>query len=247
MRKKSRENALDTLRLYDTVILMDDLGSMTQDGRWQQVAALWTKFDVDLQACATLSGLAEKASTYDKDGIDIHFLNHPEHASGMKDAADVDRLFQHVKPQGLTAMAYKLDLLVGDYIDKLERASQKKNRGDPLPFQQIKPVNFIIITDGAPTDEPLDSIVALARRLDRGNYPIAQVGLQFVQIGDDQTATDFLKQLDDDLGNSHGVRDMVDTTPYLGIDLTAEVLIKILLGGINRRVDRRGGQAAMNM
>ncbi|KAF9235581.1 hypothetical protein BU15DRAFT_51245 [Melanogaster broomeanus] len=234
MRKESRENALDTLRQYDTVIIMDDSGSMTQDHRWEQ-------------ACVALSGLADTASTYDKDGIDIHFLNYQKQAKGMKDAAKVNRLFTRVQPQGLTPIAQKLDLLVGDYIDKLERASSKKRRGDPLPLQRIKPINFIIITDGAPTDEPLDSIVALARRLDRGNYPIAQVGLQFVQIGDDQSATEFLRQLDDDLGNSHGVRDMVDTTPYLGIELTAEMLIKILLGGINRRVDRRGGQSVMNM
>ena len=39
----------------------------------------------------------------------------------------------------------------------------------------------------------------------------------------------------------------MDTTPFLGVELTAEMLIKILLGGINRRVDRRGGKAVMSM
>jgi hypothetical protein len=234
MRKESRENALDTLRLYDTVIIMDDSGSMSQGNRWEQ-------------ACAALSGLADIASAYDKDGIDIHFLNHPKHATGMTDSGKVDRLFKGIHPQGLTPIAQKLDILVGDYIERLEKASRKKNKGDPLPLQRIKPVNFIVITDGAATDEPLDSIVALARRLDRGNYPLGQVGLQFVQIGDDPNATAFLRQLDDELSNSYGVRDIVDTTPYFGAELTAEMLIKILLGGINRRVDRRGGQAVMNM
>ena len=41
------------------------------------------------------------------------------------------------------------------------------------------------------------------------------------------------------------MRDIVDTTPYLGGQLNAETLIKILLGGINRRVDRKGGRSVM--
>ena len=38
---------------------------------------------------------------------------------------------------------------------------------------------------------------------------------------------------------THG-QDIVDTTPYTGQQLTTEALTKILLGGINRRVDKRG-------
>ena len=37
MRRESKENALEMLRTYDTVIIMDDSGSMQQDGRWEQV------------------------------------------------------------------------------------------------------------------------------------------------------------------------------------------------------------------
>lgn len=66
-----------------------------------------------------------------------------------------------------------------------------------------------------------------------------------MQIGNSPEATAFLNELDDGLSQAHGVRDMVDTTPYIGGQLSAEVLIKILLGGINRRVDRRGGQSVI--
>jgi hypothetical protein len=41
------------------------------------------------------------------------------------------------------------------------------------------------------------------------------------------------------------LQDMVDTTPYTGGELNAEILTKILLGGINRRVDRRGGASVL--
>ncbi|KAG6373860.1 hypothetical protein JVT61DRAFT_6012 [Boletus reticuloceps] len=233
MRQDSKENALDTLRTYDTVVIMDDSGSMQIEGRWEQ-------------ACEALSELAQIAATYDRDGIDIHFLNHPTCGMNIKDPKGVRHLFRHVQPEGPTPIANKLDILVGDYVDKLERAGRRKHKGDALALRQIKPVNFIVITDGVPTDEPMDSIVSLARRLDHEHVPLAQVGIQFVQIGNDKEATEFLKQLDDDLSGIFGVRDIVDTTPYLGTSLTATMLIKILLGGINRRVDRRGGEAVMS-
>jgi hypothetical protein len=35
-------------------------------------------------------------------------------------------------------------------------------------------------------------------------------------------------------------KDIVDTTPYNGKELGADSIVKILLGGINRRVDRSG-------
>lgn len=49
-------------------------------------------------------------------------------------------------------------------------------------------------------------IVNFARRLDAKNVPLRQLGIQFVQIGDDPDATAALKELDDKLSPTHGVR-----------------------------------------
>lgn len=38
------------------------------------------------------------------------------------------------------------------------------------------------------------------------------------------------------------LQDIVDTTPYIGT-LNGDALIKILLGGVNRRVDKHGAAA----
>jgi len=65
-----------------------------------------------------------------------------------------------------------------------------------------------------------------------------------VQIGNDPEATEALKELDDELSSKHNIRDMVDTTLYTGQRLTAELLGKILLGGVNRRVDKKGYKVA---
>lgn len=40
-------------------------------------------------------------------------------------------------------------------------------------------------------------------------------------------------------------QDMVDFTPYSGSSLTPELLVKILLGGVSRRVDKKGAESVM--
>lgn len=45
--------------------------------------------------------------------------------------------------------------------------------------------------------------------------------------------------VDDNLSRVHKTRDLVDTVPYSGLALSADGLIKALLGGINRRLDRK--------
>lgn len=73
-----------------------------------------------------------------------------------------------------------------------------------------------------------------------------KVGIQFVQIGNSSSATKFLTLLDDKLSYSDvttrteylAQRDIVDTTKYeAGVPLTAVRLLKILLGGIDKRRD----------
>ncbi|KAG9093793.1 hypothetical protein FRC07_011413 [Ceratobasidium sp. 392] len=155
----------------------------------------------------------------------------------MKNGVEVKRLFDYVRPNGITPTGQKLEELLLAYMARLEESPS-----DNL----IKPVNFIVITDGAPTDDPESVIVAIARRLDAGHYPLMQVGIQFVQIGTAEDTAEALKELDDGLAQIHGIRDIVDTTPYAGSQFNTELLVKILLGGINRRVDRYGAAAVMD-
>ncbi|KAH7887318.1 hypothetical protein F5I97DRAFT_1925764 [Phlebopus sp. FC_14] len=231
VRKDSGEDPLEMLRKYDTVIIVDDSGSM-RGPRWEE-------------ATSALAGLAKIAAQYDSDGIDIYFLNHPSTARGMKDAAQVQELFQHIRPYGYTPTGERLEALLNDYIEKLESAKAQQTKGNSRALKSIKPINFLVITDGQPTDDPISVIVAAARRLDSGHFPLSQVGIQFVQVGDVKLATDYLKALDDELHETHKIRDIVDTTPYSNVPLTEELLVKVLLGGINRRVDNHGAQSVM--
>jgi len=233
MRSESVENALEILRKYDTAIIVDDSSSM-KGGRWEETR------DV-------LSSLADVTSQYDTNGIDVHFLNNKVFLSNVRVASTVNNLFDRIQPRGITPIGGKLEELLLSYLDMIERAKEREIAGDSRAMKGIKPVNYIVLTDGAPTDDPEEVILNAARRLDKGNFPITQIGIQFVQIGDSPRAAAFLQELDDGLAANHGVRDMVDTTPFTmtGGELTAEMLTKILLGGINRRVDRKGARSVM--
>ncbi|KAJ7147343.1 hypothetical protein C8R46DRAFT_1312949, partial [Mycena filopes] len=226
------EDPLDILREYDTVILMDDSSSMYNPGSKESRITRWE------EAGQALAALAKKVQTYDEDGMDIHFLNHSGKALNMKALQD---LFNSITPNGQTPTGKRLDELLKPYLTKLESANID-DQGTPRDTKTntvIKPVNFIVITDGASSDDPKSVIVAAGVRLKAmRNLPLTQLGIQFVQVGDSPAATKALKKLDDEL-TKEGIPDIVDTTPYSKLNtLTADGLIKVLIGGINRRVDR---------
>ncbi|KAJ7131667.1 hypothetical protein C8R43DRAFT_1024227 [Mycena crocata] len=234
MRKETFENALEILRKYDTVILVDDSGSMTLPGSKKGLTRWY-------EAGEALEALAETAQQYDADGIDIYFLNNRKETLNIKSPSEVRALFNKVKPSGATPTGERLDQILKPRIVRLEEARidpdgtpKNKQTGDV-----IKRVNFIVITDGEATDNPKYPIIDAASRLKAmSNLCMIQLGIQFVQIGNDSRATRALKELDDDLHKTGNIRDIVDTTPYSKLNpVTADGLIKVLLGGINRRID----------
>ncbi|KAJ6631064.1 hypothetical protein B0H10DRAFT_705919 [Mycena sp. CBHHK59/15] len=210
------ESALELLRNFQTVLIVDDSRSMKGE--------LWK------QAGKALQDLAAVASEYDTDGLEIHFLNSPVFATRVKTAQEVDDVFNKATPTNSTPIGRKLQSLLKSYLSALE--------SNPT----LKRVNYIIITDGAPTDraetEPELVIVNAARELDAKRALLTQVGIQFVQIGSNMAATRYLESLDNNLKTKYNIRDIVDTTfSPAGKPLD---MIKILTGGINRRVDDNG-------
>ena len=114
---------------------------------------------------------------------------------------------------GQTPIGNKLRQVLDVYVPKIED-----------PSLHHKPISIVVITDGVPSesldglgdhgpyltlilaDDPKSVIVEFARRLDAKNVPLRQLGIQFVQIGDDADAAMALKELDDQLGPDNGVR-----------------------------------------
>lgn len=104
---------------------------------------------------------------------------------------------------------------------------------------------MIVITDGVPTDDPESVIVSIAKRLDKADALPYQVGIQFFQVGKERGAAEALQELDDNLTDkAGGLRDMVDTVTWSSRDsteriLTANGVLKVVLGAVVRRLDRR--------
>ncbi|KAK2926416.1 von Willebrand factor A-like domain superfamily [Fusarium oxysporum f. sp. vasinfectum] len=212
------------LSTFDTIFIIDDSGSMA--GRsWREVR----------EALRTIGPIC---TSHDPDGIDVYFLNHRSPAVGtgvqspggyfqIRDANQVQHLFESVRPCGATPTGSRLHSILKPYVAHLPA-----------------PVNIIVITDGCPTDDPESIIIHHAKKLDQIEAPPHQVGIQFFQVGNELGATKALRELDDDLADQ-GIRDMVDTATWNSATseksnvLTADGILKVVLGAVVRRLDRR--------
>ncbi|KEY67422.1 hypothetical protein S7711_05950 [Stachybotrys chartarum IBT 7711] len=221
------------LSTFDTIILIDDSGSM-EGSRWLEVKQV-------------LKAITPICTEHDEDGIDVYFLNNrsespdqPKNKArggyyNIKSADEVQWLFESVQPRYLTPTGRRLRDILKPYCKQLESSNDMDN---------VKPVNIIVITDGQASDDPESIIVENARTLDTLGAPLYQVGIQFFQVGDDPDARVALKELDDGLAHN-GIRDMVDTVswdanaPSNEMALSAEKILKIVLGGVLRRIDRQ--------
>jgi Mg-chelatase subunit ChlD len=200
---------------FDTVFLIDDSGSMA--GRsWRETAQ-------------ALQLIAPRCTKHDADGIDIYFLNAPDNCEyrNIKSVADVQRVFSSVRPGGGTPTGTRLRKIIDPHLKQLEA------------HQEVKPLNIIVITDGAASDDPEATIREAASRLDAVKASPSQIGIQFFQVGNESGAAEALRELDDSLV---GVRDIVDTVPFNGqggAGLDAEGILKVVLGAVHRRLDRK--------
>ncbi|OAV90759.1 hypothetical protein PTTG_06070 [Puccinia triticina 1-1 BBBD Race 1] len=214
------ENLLSTLKRFKTIFLVDDSASMATNGHWEE-------------AVRVLVELAKEASQHDTDGLDLQFLNSESHFKNIK-ASSLLRKFKTIQPTGdSTPTETKVEEILRPYIETLEI---QKARHQPLS----KPLNLVIITDGIPDD--IDSFISIishvSSKLDDGHFPLNQIGIQFLQIGAEKRVSRVLKILDNHLQKRYGIsRDMIDTTQFTGV-IDEAFIVKCLLGGINRRVDR---------
>ena len=229
----SADSPYSFLTQFDTVFLIDDSGSMA--GRsWRETSA-------------ALSAITPICTTHDANGIDIYFLNHRNSRAdsnlggytNVTTTAAVENIFQTVRPLGGTPTGTRLNQILKPYLAEVENSIEREAHGHEA---SVKPLNIIVITDGVPSDDVESVIVNSAKKLDSYGAEPWQVGIQFFQVGREPEAADELRELDDALSTAHGVRDMVDTVPWTGDDghvLNPDGLLKVCLGSVNRRLDRK--------
>jgi hypothetical protein len=209
------------LSQFDTVFLIDDSSSMSGP-RWRETKG-------------ALESIVDICTKYDEDGIDIYFINKRESFENVTSSSIVREIFSTTEPRGVTMLATKMHSILDPYVARCERG------------EKPKPVNLIIITDGKADDPVDDAVEDVAKRLDTIRAVPWQVGIQFFQVGNDAKATKYLEDLDDELPkNNPGMRDIVDTQPYrakTGSVINSEGILKTVLGAVNRKQDRKKGEA----
>jgi von Willebrand factor type A domain len=221
------------LTQFDTVFLIDDSGSMA--GRsWRETSA-------------ALTAITPICTAHDSDGIDIYFLNHrnSQDSTGgytnITTTIGVESIFNSVRPLGGTPTGTRLHHILKPYLLQVEESIERQAHGQEVT---VKPLNIIVITDGVPSDDVESIIVQAAKKLDAWGAEPWQVGIQFFQVGHEPEAAEDLQELDDALSGAHDIRDIVDTVPWTGDNhqvLTADGLLKAVLGAVNRKLDRRRG------
>lgn len=203
------------------------------------------------EVAEVLRSITPICTAHDKDGIDLYFLNHKSDEDPKDDKKPTggyyhidtpekaQAAFQKARPTGATPTGTRLWNILNPYIARLDPKKAGKEN-----IEDVKPINIIVITDGRPTDDPESVVLQCARTLDNFGAPPHQVGIQFFQVGTDRDATEALRELDDELAKK-GVRDMVDTVTWDGKSsnsrrgLTADGILKVVLGAVIRRLDRR--------
>jgi Mg-chelatase subunit ChlD len=167
------EISVNEAKEFEHMIIIDHSGSM---GNPSTKFEGKNRLEEAQEFTETYARFAEQA---DEDGITvIPFSTHAQVFDGVK-ADKVHEVFTKITPGGSTNLSEALKL-----------AFQKK-------FATKKPAIIFVITDGAPDSESavFAEIKAATLKIEKDG----DIGVQFIQIGDDAHATAFLRKLDDDV------------------------------------------------
>jgi hypothetical protein len=183
-------DSYESLSRYDIVLLIDD--------REVMCGTNWT------DAAAALAAFVPVCTSYVVDGVDIYFLNNSYEKRGVKDAETVLEIFETLSPRGDTPTGARLGHLLQSYMLQFTINTEQK------------PLTIMCITAVVPKAAKMleKALVDCARELDSRQAQERQIGVQFIQVGDDKRATDALEKLDNCLHEKYGVRDMVDSSSW---------------------------------
>jgi hypothetical protein len=208
-----------------------------------------------------LSALLPTIVAHDTNGIDLYFLNHKSADPGVPaegiagggyrnitTAERITSIFAAVRPGGGTPTGTRLSAILKPYLAHLttQRGTSALNTD---AMDAVKPLNILTITDGVPSDDVESVLLVAAKKLDQLEAAPHQIGVQFFQVGNEEGAKEALSELDDGIQGlvRGGVRDMVDTCTWMGGPaeegeaprLTGEGMLKVCLGSVVKRLDRR--------
>lgn len=162
--------------------------------------------------------LARECDRLDPDGITVYLFSSRFKRYDNVTAEKVARIYAENDPMGRSDLATVLQ-------DALENYFQRKAAGVSKPNGET----LLIITDGEPDDRKavIRTLVEASRKIDRDE----ELGISFIQVGDDPKVTEFFRALDDQLAAAGARFDIVDTVTIEEIGSTPlpDVLLDAVL------------------
>ena len=185
------QNVSSPLQQRDYVLIIDKSGSMNKrdmpngQSRWKAVEE-------------STYAIAAKIFELDPDGIDIWLFANDCQVFRNQTPDKVEQIFKENEPFGGTKMAEVLQKALDSYFSKRDSGKLKMN-GELL----------LVVTDGEPDNqgEVVRVLVNASQRL----RPQDHLVVNFVPVGNDAGAMQFMKYLDTELTAKEGaVRDIVE-------------------------------------
>ena len=180
------------LTRYITVFLVDDSSSMEDVPEYN--ISLWSDTTECLAQCAALILGA-------RGRLKVHFFNSPRTKENISGVAELQELCRFT-PRGDTPTYSRLKAHLDEFMEEFALLNAKQRATHPG-------LNLIIFTDGAPEDpfEDIEEVIVdTAKALDDLKADKYKVGIQFVQIGNDESVTNFFERIDNDIKGEHGLR-----------------------------------------
>lgn len=178
----------DQLKLYDFYLLIDKSGSMAEPVKSGSSTTRWHAAEEATVALAT------ECTKYDSDGISVVLFanNHKNYENVDGGAELVKKIFTENGPNGGTDTAGALSYVLDSYF-----ARKKANAAE------AKPLIIFCITDGIPNEEGdlIKAITAAVNKMDSED----EIRINFIQIGNDTHAREFLVRLDTGLNLKYDI------------------------------------------
>lgn len=205
---------------YNMFLLFDQSGSMS--GPVSRKHFNMTRWQALREAATTIAATVDHI---DADGSTVLFFNSGVSMFDNRKAADIDALFASRQPNGMTNLAAAMR----EVFAYLRREFDKNKNYKAL---------VVIVTDGMPCgDDGADQQTLVGQLIaDFTKYMSAkgltdeQVGITFIQVGDDPNATRYLQYLDDKLndpvsaGGLGAEFDIVDTINFADVDAAGGIV-----------------------
>lgn len=188
---------------FDIEFLLDRSGSMGSSDSATGGQTRWA------YGQKTMLVLAEACQKIDDDGISVgHFdCNVQVHENTTPQA--MQDIFRRLGPGGSTNTAGALKHRFDAYFERRDGKTVTRKEGGFLgmggktvtehqkPAKPAKPTIILVMTDGTPNSQPqlCDEICAATQKLNSAD----ELAVVFIQVGDDRSASQFLKQLDSGL------------------------------------------------